>query len=177
MSHGWIARFMLLATIAGILVLPPLNAQAPPASQHGSVSQQIAGTRVSIEYNRPVARGRKLFGALVPWGEVWNPGANEATAITLSTNLKVNGQALAAGTYSLWAEPQPDRWTIIFSRANPVFHRPYPAGQEALRVQAMPRKGEHMETLGFYFPVVEAKHAELVLHWGTVEVPLQLDVP
>ena len=179
MKQSWIVGYlMLLSVLSGAMALcPPVNAQSPPLSQHGSVSQQIAGTRVTIDYNRPVARGRTLFGALVSWGEVWNPGADNATSITLSTGLKVNGQALAAGSYTVWAQPQPDRWTIIFSRAYPAFHTPYPAGQDALRVTAVPRTGPHMETLAFYFPVVDGRHAELVLHWGTVVVPLQLEVP
>ena len=179
MNRCWIARCLLLTTVlAGFpLLCSPMAAQEPRPSQHGSVSQQIAGTLVTIEYNRPVARGRELFGALVRWGRIWNPGADTATSITLSTNVQVNGQTLAAGTYSLWAEPQPDRWTIIFSRAHPVFHVPYPAGKDALRVSATPRSGAPMETLAFYFPVVDGKHAELALHWGTVVVPLQLDVP
>ena len=178
MNRCWIVRcLLLLIFLSGFSVQRSSVAQTPRPSQHGSVSQQIAGTRVTIEYNRPVARGRELFGALVPWGRVWNPGADNATTITLSTSLQVNGQTLASGTYSLWAEPQPERWTIIFSRAHPVWHTPYPAGKDALRVSAIPRAGPHMETLAFYFPVVEGKHAELVLHWGTVVVPLQLEVP
>lgn len=183
MNRRSIARCLLLTTaLAGFVLLrSPAVAQAPAQrlrpSQHGSVSQQIADTRITIEYNRPVARGRELFGKLVPWGRIWNPGADAATNMALSTNVQVNGQALPAGTYSLWAEPQPDRWTIIFSRAHPVFHTPYPAGRDALRVEATPRPGPHMETLAFYFPVVDGKRAELVLHWGTVVVPLQIEVP
>jgi hypothetical protein len=148
-----------------------------PRSQHGSVSQQIAGTRITIEYDRPVARGRELFGALVPWGRIWSPSANSAAVVTFSTDLQVNSQALPAGTYSLWAEPNPDRWTIVFSRVHPVFHTRYPQGQDALRVTSVPRQGAHMETLAFYFPVADDKRGELVLHWGTVVVPLKLDVP
>lgn len=159
------------ATAAG------LHAQAPRPSQHGSVTQQIAHTSVTVDYNRPVARGRALFGALVPWGRVWCPGADNCTTIELSTPVRVNGEALPAGTYSLWAEPNAERWTIIFSKAHPVFHTRYPADQDALRVQATPRQGMAMETLAFYFPVVDGNHAELVLHWGTVVVPLELDVP
>jgi hypothetical protein len=132
---------------------------------------------VTIDYNRPVARGRELFGALVPWSRIWNPGADTATSITVSTAVTVNGETLAAGTYSLWAEPQPDRWTIIFSRSHPSWHNRYPAGQDALRVTATPRTTSHMETLTFYFPVVEGHRAELVLHWGTVAVPVQIEVP
>ena len=152
-------------------------AQAPKPSQHGTVSQQIANTTITVTYNRPVARGREIFGKLVPWGHVWCPGADTCTSIDLSTDVKINGETLAAGAYSIWAEPQADRWTIIFNRANPVFHTRHPPDQDVLRVQAKPREGGHMETLAFYFPVVDGKHAELVLHWGTVVVPLTIDVP
>src|SRR5207248_2581974 len=82
-----------------------LSAQRVRLSQHGSVSQEIGDTSITIEYNRPVARGRELFGALVPWGRIWCPGADECTSIQLSTAITVNGQKLAAGHYTLWAEP------------------------------------------------------------------------
>jgi hypothetical protein len=155
----------------------PGRAQAPRPSQHGSVSQTVANTTITIEYNRPVARGRALFGALVPYGRVWCPGADNCTTIQLSTDVKVNDQALAAGTYSVWAEPQADKWTIIFNSAQPVFHTRYPRDRDVLRVQSAPREGSQMETLAFYFPIVDGHHAELVLHWGTVVVPLAIDVP
>ena len=163
----------IVAALAGTAVL----AQAPRPSQHGSVSQDIASTKVTIDYNRPVARGRELFGALVPWGKVWCPGADTCTSITVSTDLQVNGQQLAAGAYSIWAEPGQDRWTIIFNKRHPVFHTRYDEAQDALRVAATPREGQHMETLTFYFPVVDGRRAELVLHRGKVVVPLQLDAP
>lgn len=167
----------VIATVFAVFAMKaPGWAQAPKPSQHGSVSQQIAGATITIDYNRPVARGRSLFGSLVPYGRVWCPGADYCTTIQLSTGLKINGQTLAAGTYSLWAEPQPERWTIIFNKAQPVFHTRYPADQDVLRVQATARQGQHMETLAFYFPVVDGNHAELVLHWGTVVVPLSIDV-
>ena len=173
-----IARIVpYLAVAAALAGIPTGPALAQRPSQHGSVSQRIGNTEVTIEYNRPVARGRELFGALVPYGKIWHPGADEASHITLSTDVKVNGQPLAAGTYSLWTEPTPGRWTFIFSKAHPVYHQPYPEGQDALRVPATPRTGQHMETMAFYFPVVEGKQAELALHWGVVIVPLVLEVP
>ena len=73
------------------------------ASQSGSVSQTIANTEFTITYDRPVARGRALFGGIVPYGEIWNPGANDATAITLSRAVTINGNRLDAGKYSIWA--------------------------------------------------------------------------
>ncbi len=153
-------------------------AQAPKPSQHGTVSQQIANTTITVTYNRPVARGREIFGKLVPWGQVWCPGADTCTSIELSTDVKINGETLAAGAYSIWVVPQAtDRWTIIFNRANPVFHTRHPPDQDVLRVQTAPHGASHVETLAFYFPLVDGKHAELVLHWGSLVVPLAIDVP
>jgi hypothetical protein len=171
-------RGMLVAVALSVAAAQtPPSPGAPKASQHGSVSQHVGNTVITIEYNRPVARGRDLFGSLVPWGRVWTPGADYATTIDVSTDVKIEGQALPAGTYSLWTEPQQDRWTVIFNRVQPVFHTRYPAGQDVLRVPSTPREGTHMETLAFYFPKVDGKHAELVLHWGKTIVPLEIDVP
>jgi|SRR6185436_1795290 len=163
-----------------LLALALLVVQFPSAvlpSQHGTVSQRIAETTITIDYNRPVARGRQLFGALVPYDKVWCPGANDCTTIELSTDITIEGQALKAGTYSLWALPGAEKWSMIVNRAHPVFHTRYPADQDVMRLPITPRTGPHMETLAFYFPVVDGKHAELVLHWGTVVVPMKIDVP
>ena len=170
---------------AGSVLCALLLAQAPepaPAvrpSQHGSVTQQVAGTTITVDYNRPVARGRELFGALVPYDRVWCPGADDCTTLTVSTAVKVAGQDLTAGTYTVWARPGAEKWTVILNRAHPVFHTRYASvsDRDALTVEVTPRAGAHMETLAFYFPVVTGKHAELVLHWGTVVIPLPLDVP
>lgn len=147
-------------------------------SQAAAVSQRIANTEITITYSRPVARGRELFGALVPYGQVWNPGADRATAMAVSRGITIEGRTLAAGKYSLWAIPQRDRWTIIFSRAADVFHTPYPGeAQDALRLEARVEAGAHMEALCFYFPTVEGKDAVLRIHWGAVVVPLAMTVP
>lgn len=153
----------------------PAHAQEPRRSQRAAVVQMIGTTRVEITYSRPVARGRTLFGALVPWGRIWNPGADTATAISVSAPILVNGARLAAGAYSLWAIPGETEWTLIFSRAHPVWHVPYRDGQEALRVRVVPERGAHMETLAFYFPVVDGLTGVLRLHWGEVVVPLRIE--
>ena len=171
----------VLAALGGLTlaaVFTPAVGSAPiPLSQHGSVSQSIAGTQITIDYNRPVARGRTLFGGVVPWGKIWCPGADSATRLTVTRPIQVNGATLPAGAYSIWAIPDTAHWTVIFSRAAHVFHIPYPEGQDALRVTTAPRPAPHMETLAFYFPMVDSTRAELVLHWGETEVPLSIVAP
>lgn len=164
------------AAVAGSSEIIPLEKVSK--SQAAAVSQRIANTEITVTYSRPVARGRELFGKLVPYDEVWNPGADQATAIALTRDVHVNDRPLAAGKYSLWAIPRPDRWTMIFSRAAEVYHTPYPGdGQDALRLDVPPERGPHMEALTFYFPTVEGKDAVLRLHWGEVVVPLAIRVP
>ena len=147
-------------------------------SQAAAVSQRVANTEITVTYSRPVARGRELFGALVPYEQVWNPGADQATAIAVTRDIQINDHSLAAGEYSLWVVPRPEIWTVIFSKASDVYHTPYPGeDQDALRLDVRPEPGPHMEVLAFYFPNVEGKDAVLRLHWGTVVVPLSIRVP
>lgn len=148
-----------------------------PLSQRGAVTQHIAGVEVRVVYARPVARGRELFGGIVPFGEVWNPGADRATRIELSGDLLVDENRLEAGKYSIWAVPGPEEWTVIFSRAWNAYHVPYPEGQDALRLTVAPVRAPHMETLAFYFPVVDKRRAVLSLHWGETRLDIPLEVP
>ena len=173
------ARMFEACTLMVVLWLAQQPGPAVKPSQHGTVTQQVAATTITVDYNRPVARGRELFGSLVPYDRIWCPGADDCTTIKVSTDITIEGKTLAAGTYTVWAKPGAATWAIVFNRANPVFHTRYQtvADQDALTLEVTPRAGPHMETLAFYFPVVNQKHAELVLHWGTVVVPLSIDVP
>lgn len=170
--NGNVFQMITGSGLALLCATTAVAAQTRPPSQHATLSQTVSGTDVTIEYNRPVARGRVLFGGIVPWGKEWNPGADSATRIRFSTEVILNGKTLAAGEYSIWAVPDSAVWTIIFSRAAHVYHIPYPAGQDALRIRVAPRLGAHMETLALYFPVVDGTTGVLNLHWGTTIVPL-----
>src|SRR5687768_11547128 len=158
----------------------PIVAQTPYAewrrSQPARVTQRMGTTEVTVVYNRPTARGRELFGALVPWDSIWNPGADEATRIEVDEDVLIEGQKLPAGRYSMWAIPQPQEWTLILSRAWNVQHRPYP-GDEVMRLRVRPRSAGHMESLVFYFPAADTASTELVLHWGETAVPMSLRRP
>jgi Protein of unknown function (DUF2911) len=166
-----------VALMSTATLLAQEQPKGPKPSQHGTVSQRVNETTITVVYNRPTARGRELFGKLVPYGRIWCPCADDATTVEVSTGVKIDGQELPAGKYSLWTEPQADRWTVIFNKNHAVWHTRYPEGQDALRLQITPRAGSHMESLAFYFPAVDGRKAELVLHWGTVIVPMGIEVP
>jgi len=158
--------------------LPIIAPDDVQKSQSGSVFQRVANTDIEVIYDRPVARGRDLFGGIVAYDEVWNPGANDATAVSFSRDVTVNGQPLAAGSYSIWAIPRAGDWTLIFSTAADVYHTPYPGeAQDALRLTITPQRGDHVETLAYYFAMVEGKDTELRLHWGETVVPMLITVP
>ena len=156
-------------------------AQGYPFSQRARVEQTVAFTDISVVYGRPVARGRRLFGdsALVKWDTLWHPGADSATRVSFSHDVKLEGQDLEAGEYSVWLIPRATKpWTVILSRAAPVFHQPYP-GQpsDALRVDVATERGSHMETLAVYFPVVLRDEAVMRIHWGDMIVPIRIKAP
>ena len=150
------------------------DAQAIPKSQRATVSQMVGRTQIEIIYHRPVARGRELFGGLVQYDRVWSPSADTAAIFTTTTALDVQGSRLPAGRYSVWAIPGRDMWTVIFSSRVPVFHLRYRQKEDVLRVRVASRTGEHMETLAFYFPMVDADSAVLNLHWGKTVVPMKI---
>jgi Protein of unknown function (DUF2911) len=147
-----------------------------PKSQHARLEQHIGRVVVTIEYSRPVARGRRLFGGIVPFGEPWNPGADDATTIRFSGDVELEGRPVPGGSYSIWCIPRPGEWTFILSRAADVFHVPYPEGKDQLRLSLRPQTGPHRETLDFSFPVVDADSALLHLHWGETVLPIRLRV-
>ena len=99
----------------GLAIVPAL-VQAQMASEKGTVSQTIDGTTITIEYSRPVARGRTPFPDVVHWGRVWTPGANWATTIDVDRPVLVNGDSLPKGKYSIWMIPAQGAWTVMFSR-------------------------------------------------------------
>jgi hypothetical protein len=147
-------------------------------SQAAAIGQRVATTEITLTYSRPVARGRQIFGALVPYEQVWTPGADQATAVTFSRDVQVNAHPLPKGSYSIWTIPRPGNWTIIFNRAAKAYHDHYPGeDQDALRLDVRPEEGPPVETLSFSFPTVEGKDAVLRLDWATVRVPLSIRVP
>jgi hypothetical protein len=156
--------FRLLGAAVGVLLVGSAAdcarpTKSIPKSQHARLEQMVGRVMVMLEYNRPVARGRRLFGGIVPYGVTWDPGADAASTIAFDGDVEVEGHPVRRGRYSIWAVPDPDTWTLILSDAADVFHQPYPAGRDALRISVRPRVGPHMV---------------LYLHWGETIVPIRL---
>jgi hypothetical protein len=174
--HAPRASALAFALTACLAAPPACAAQGYPFSQRGSVSQTVAFTDIVITYGRPVARGRALFGQLVPWDSVWHPGADSATRIAFNHDVLVEDHAVKAGEYSLWLIPrEKGAWTVILSRAAHVFHRPYPgASEDALRFDVATERSSHMETMALYFPVVLREDAVMRIHWGETIVPIRI---
>jgi len=175
-------RKPLLALIA-LLIAANAFAQAPqPAvkyprpSQKSSLMQTIGTTDMTITYSRPGVKGRPIWGALVPYDQVWRTGANEATAISFSDDVSINGQALPKGTYSLHSIPGKDSWTLIFNKvADQWGSYSYDATKDALRVTTKPEKAAATEWLTFEVPQLTPDKATVVLRWENVAVPFTVD--
>lgn len=145
-------------------------------SPNASVSQTIGTTEVTITYGRPGVKERDVFGgSLAPFGEVWRTGANESTTISFSDDVTVEGEELAAGTYSLYTIPGEDQWTIIFN-TKISWGTEYEEGQDVLRVQTEPEEAEHTEQMMFYFEDVAEESGTAVLLWDDVKVPFTIEV-
>ncbi|HVF26896.1 MAG TPA: DUF2911 domain-containing protein, partial [Pyrinomonadaceae bacterium] len=145
-------------------------------SQNASVMQTVGITDVTITYSRPGVKKRAIWGELVPYDKVWRAGANEATVITFSDDVTINGQKLAAGRYSLHAIPSKDEWTLLFNKAATQGNYSYDEKQDALRVKVKPQTAEFREWMTFEFADVRPNAAEVALHWERVRVPFTIDV-
>jgi hypothetical protein len=177
--------FRALAGLAGAVALHLAAGAAfaqqqldlPRPSPNAWVSQMVGVTKISITYSRPGVKGRKIWGGLVPYGEVWRTGANENTTISFSTPVKVEGHELPAGTYGLQTIPTADDWTIIFSKdANEWGAFSYKQADDALRIQAKPQPAELRERMAFDFDDVTDTSAKVVLHWEKLKVPFTVEV-
>jgi hypothetical protein len=114
--------------------------------------------------------GRVIWGGLVPYGQVWRAGADEATTITFDRDVKIEGQALPKGTYALFAIPTATTWTLIFNKTAKQWGAfDYDVKQDALRVTVTPRAGENVEALDF---VIEGD--AVVLRWEKLAVPFKV---
>jgi tetratricopeptide (TPR) repeat protein len=171
---------ILLSALAALALGDSVRADLtlPDVSQMAVVKQRIGLTDVKITYHRPLVNGRKIWGGLVPLGEVWRAGANENTVIDFSSDVTVEGQALPKGTYGLHMIPTADSWTVIFSKMNTAWGSyTYDQKEDALRVTVKPRPTEMEEALEYEFEDLKEDSATMTLKWEKTAVPVKIAVP
>ena len=167
--------FEVCVAMAAVLFAPAAQAQIR-ASERGGVFQVVDGTVITVDYSRPQARKRgNLFGRVVHADEIWTPGANAATTLELSRDIRLNGQPVPAGKYSLWLTTPPGAWVLHLHRKATLFHTQRPALAEMfLSIPVTPIQGEHVEAVSFDFPRVSRDGTTLRFRWGTMAFGVEI---
>jgi hypothetical protein len=149
----------------------------PRASQHAMVMQRIGITDIRVNYHRPLANGRQIWGKVVPYGQVWRAGANENTTITFSDPVTIEGQPLDKGTYGLHMIPGENQWTVIFSKDSKDWGSfSYKQEDDALRVNVKPQAAEGYNALTYDFDDVKPDSTVVIMRWDKVAVPFKVEV-
>jgi hypothetical protein len=174
------AAFFILAALV-VLGCRGARAQGRRASPHERTPVvNIGGSDLYIEYGRPYTRGRRIFGNLVRWEEVWCPGADEATYLSTTKPLQISGKLmLEAGKYSLWIQPAEDVWTLIFNSDWDTFHTAHRSradiGKVPMEKQTLPETVEQLT-----FKIVPAgagsKGGQISMEWATTRVSVPFTV-
>ncbi len=160
-----------------------LNAQyrvsiLPRLSPDKKVYQKIAYTDVEVTYGSPRVKGRKIWGDLVPYDEIWRTGANEATNISFSDNVEIEGELLPAGKYAFFVIPQKnDKWTVIFNKNYDQWGSySYDPADDQLRIEVLPRTSSgYNEELSFNFEQINFHYARMTLNWESLELGIEIN--
>jgi hypothetical protein len=172
-----------VAALGGLSLAAGLFAQTPkinfPAASPGAtLTQRVGLTDIQINYNRPGAKGRKVFGGLVPYDHIWRTGANTATKVSFSTPVKLNGTEIPAGTYELFTIPGAAEWTVVIHKNMSQWGAySYDEKNDVARIKAKPvALPTPVETLEISVGDVRDESATLNITWEKVRVPVSLTV-
>lgn len=168
--------FFLLVFISTAAFAQGIKMPSPSPAQ--SLKQDFSLSSVEVKYSRPIVKGRKIFGDIVPFGKLWRTGANSPTTITFGEDVKIAGQGLKAGTYQLLTIPSQFSWEIIFNKGtNGVFN--YKPEEDVLKVKiATSVLTQSVESFTINFANVVSNKLDLVLTWDkvSVSVPVETDI-
>lgn len=161
--------------------------QHPKASPFSKVEQHLGLSKISIEYSRPAARGRLIFGqdtnglpGLVPYGRIWRVGANESTKITFNTDVMVMGSPIKKGTYALYAFPSEGEWEIVFHENTKHWgdgRLAYDPDEDALRVTVTRAKVlDFQENFLISFDALTHDSVDMIWHWANTKITIPITV-
>lgn len=175
-------RTLSTALAIGLFALPNLataQLELPQPSPSAEVMQRVGLTDISVKYSSPGVKGRKIWGALVPYDKMWRTGANKATVMTFSEDVKFGGKDVKAGTYAVFTLPSKKGWSVILYGETEIWGVPgkYDKSKEVARVKAKASRVAHRERFAFLFANTTDTETRLDIEWEKlrVSVPISVD--
>lgn len=145
-------------------------------SPKAEIMQVVGLTKVTVSYSRPGVKGRKIWGNLVPYAKVWRAGADEATKISFSADVTIEGKKLTAGSYSFFVIPNKKEWIVIFNKVSDQWGAfTYNEAEDAIRLKIKPKTAEFEEWLKYEITKTGDYSANLCLHWEKQKITLKLE--
>lgn len=174
---------LLLSIGGGLMIASGALAETaklefPAASPACTLKQRVGLTDVEINYSRPGVKGREIFGKQLPYGQVWRTGANGATKVVFSTDVKLNGNAIPAGTYALMTIPGKDEWTVIINKGSEQWGSyKYDEKADVVRFKVKPLTcDKSLDAFTIEFNDLRDSSSTLNLAWDKTVVPIKLEV-
>lgn len=153
--------------------------KVPTLSPLSEITQEVGLSQVKLSYARPSAKGRKVFGDLVPFGEVWRTGANASTKLTFTEDVKIEGNPLKAGTYALYSIPGEKEWTVIIhtnTRHRSIAGDVYKPAEDAFRFKVPSGKtSNYVETFTIGFGDITTNSLKVAVSWENTEIKFKID--
>ncbi len=177
---GTVVRALLAAATLTIFFGQVSSSQLklPRISPDAEVKQTVGPTTITVDYSRPGVKGREIWGKLVPYETVWRAGANDATTITFSTDVTIDGQKLTAGSYSFFILPTLSDWTFIFNSVPKQFGAfNYNKEKDVLRVKAIPETAPEQEWLSYNFEDIKPSSCRFLMRWEKVAAGITIETP
>ena len=172
--------YLLLLVISLVMISSQSysqNVKKVRVSPKAAVIQTVGFTEIRIDYNRPGVKERVIWGGLVPYNKVWRAGANEATKFIFSTDVKINGKTLKAGSYGFFVIPTKEKWTIIFNKVADQWGAfEYNEAEDALRFEVTPEEGSMQEWLAYTITKSSNNSADVKLEWEKLKIPFMIEV-
>ena len=165
---------LTLTLFTGAALAQPAPAlDLPRPSPKGSATQTVGTTEISVSYSSPAVKGRKIWGEVVPFDQVWRAGANECTKVTFSTPVSIEGKPVAAGAYCIFLLPAKTGWTFILSKNSEQGGTDYKQSEDALRVPATASTIPLRERLAFAILDFDDEKGTLAMEWETQRVAVK----
>jgi hypothetical protein len=170
MRTSILLQCLSVASLALVAAPALADLELPHPSPSAKVGVTVGLTDITVDYSSPAARGRKIWGGVVPWGQVWRTGANLTTKLTFSKDVVIADHPLPAGSYAIYTIPNQTSWTVIVSRDIDKPGNVYKKEDDLFRFDVKPQTGPAREHMTFLFSEFDDNGATLDLEWDKVRV-------